>query len=516
MPDHLRLAHASPRPARRAASRAGIALAGLAAALIPRPAAAAPASEPIVVEARTGERAGDTDRLLAPVLAELARSGFAGPPVVAGRIDRTLSRPSRRVSDEQAEGAVRAIEAGYKQFLSGRFDPAIQEIERGLAVLRVAPAALVGKNDRRDAVMRGLVGLALAHKRRGQPAQATEAMKELVRSFPDREVSYKAYGPEPREFFDAVRQDLAVDGKGSIAVDLDDDRTVVFLNERYAGTGDVKIGDLYPGTYRLFLQQQSTRFGRVHDVVVEPGAITSVSLSWQLDAAVRTEGRAALVFEDEAARRAHEARFAVRLARAVGAPSVVVLGIRQNRGRRSVVGAFYTADSTRPLRSGAVAVAPVAPGVDRFEALARLLAGDDAAAALVSPLSDDDNGSSAAAPIHGGTSDAERDHGARPLRTWRWVALGAGVAAIAGGATLLALHEPMDDLDDGDSRVDAPRTSTRGAGLATASAGAVLTGLAVYFFIRDRRDARADLGADRTTLVPLEGGGAALVVSGRF
>ena len=262
---------------------------------------AGPAIEPIVLEARSGPRPADADRLLGPVLAELARSGFAGPHDVATRIDQALSRASRALADDEAAAAVRAIEGGYKQFLAGKFDAAVQEIERGLDQLRAAPAALAGKNDRRDAVMRGLVGLALANKRRGREALAAEAMKELVRSFPDREVSYTSYGPEPREFFDAVRRDLGRDGKGSIAVDVDDDRTVVFLNERYAGVGDVVISDLYPGSYRVFLQQ-GDQFGRVHDVVVEPGVKSTVSLSWQLDAALRTGGAAALVFADPAAR----------------------------------------------------------------------------------------------------------------------------------------------------------------------------------------------------------------------
>jgi hypothetical protein len=501
---HVRL---SPRSWFRAApARTGApVLAALAGALAASPAAAAPPGDSIVLEARTGARPADADRLLGPVLAELGRSGFAGPAAVGARIDQVISRPSRALREEEAAEALRAVEAGYKQFLAGRFDPAVQEIERGLAVLRASPDALVGKNERRrDAVMRGLVGLALAHKRRGRAAKATEAMRELVRSFPDREVSYKEYGPEPRDFFEAVRADLGADGKGSIAVDLDDDRTVVFVNERYAGTGDVVVGDLYPGVYRLFLQQ-GNQPGRVHEVAVEAGGAASVALSWPLDASLRTGGAASLVFDDDAARRDLEPRFAVRVARALGAPGVVVVGIRENAGRRSVVGAFYTSDSTRPLRSGAVAVEPIAPSADRFQALARLLAGDEAAAALVTPLSDD----GAAAPGSPARPD-EPERGARPLRTWKWIALAGGAAALGTGVTLIAIH------DSGGRDVDgreAFERNTRPAGIAIASAGAVLTGLGIYLFVRDRRDARE--AARGAALVPIEGGGA-LVVSGRF
>jgi hypothetical protein len=479
-----------------------------------RPASSAPSGQPIVVEAHAGERPADADKLLGPVLSELARSGFSAPKAVAERIDDSLSRSGDGLSEEQVAEAVSTIESGYKSFLSGKFDAAVQEIDRGLAVLRKAPAALVGKNDgRRDVVMRGLVGLALAHKRRGRTTQATDAMKELVRSFPDREVSYKDYGPEPREFFDAVRQDLGREGKGEIAVDLDDDRTVVFVNEHYANSGDVRIRDLYPGTYRLFLQQ-GNRFGRVHEVVVEAGSTTTVSLSWQLDAVLRTDRAAALLFDDETARRDHEARFAVRVARALGAPSVVVLGIRENRGRRSVVGAFYAADSLRPLRSGAVAVEPVAPGQDRFEALARLLAGDDEAAALVAPLAD----VSPRRSSDRDTVDVEESapEGGRPLKVWKWVTLGAGLAALGAGATLIAIDDPPEAPTTGGVRVRQGR-ETAVAGIATASAGALLSGLGIYFFFRDASDRNdAEAGAESASIVPLDTGGAALFVTGRF
>jgi hypothetical protein len=477
------------------------------------PAGAAPGAEPVVLETRVGERPADADVLLGPVLAELARSGFATPPSVATRIDGALSRSGPNLGEEQVAAAVRTIDTGYKMFLSGKFDAAIPELERGLEVLRGAPAAVAGKSERRESVLRALIGLALSHKRRGRATQATDVMKELVRTFPVVEVSYKDYGPETREFFDAVRQDLGRDGKGSIAIDVDDDRTVVFVNERYAGVGDVKLVDQFPGTYRVFLQQ-GERFGRVHEIKVEPGATTTVNLSWQLDAALRTAGAAALQFDDEPARRNLEARFAVRVARALGAPSVVLIGIRENRGRRSVVGAFFSADSTRPLRSGAVAVEPVPPGEDRFEALARLLAGDDAAAALVVPLVDEGTDIGAGpAPVASGADDRAPTGSSRPVRTWKWLALGSGLAAVAGGVTLVALHEPARSLDEGDSRNDQPRRNTRTAGIVTASVGAALSGVGVYLFIRDHRDKRA--APEAAAIVPVDGG-AALVVSGRF
>jgi len=222
-----------------------------------------------------------------------------------------------------------------------------------------------------------------------------------------------------------------------------------------------------------------------------------VTVSWQLDAALRAGAR--LVFADEAARQEREARHAVGVARSLGSPSVVVLGIRDNRGRRSVVGAVYSADSTRPLRSGAVAVEPVVPAPERLAALARLLAGDEAAADLVTPLVESKSR---------GTPEDDRSGGGRPLRVWKWVALGGGLAALGAGVTLIAIHKtPEDGSRDPSSR------QTRVPGIVTTAAGAALSGLGVYLFVRDARDRRAGRSA---MIAPLDSGGAAFVFSGSF
>lgn len=469
-----------------------ILIAALAAMLaVPRAAA-----DPIVLESYGGPRPEDADRLLAPVMAELSRAGFPAIGEVERRIDTRLSRPAAVMDDASAGEAMRTVEAGYKKYLAGDFNGAVTDIERGLAPLRAAPGAVAGKNDRRHAVMRGLLGLALSHRRLGRQTEATSAMAELVRSFPDREISYKDYGPEPRDFFHKVQGELSREGKGELAIDVDDDKAVVFVNERYAGVGDVTVKDLYAGRYRVFLQQ-GDELGRVHEVDVEAGRAATVTVSWQLDAALRAGAR--LLFADEAARQEREARHAVGIARSLGAQSVVVLGIRDNRGHRSVVGAVYPADSMRPLRSGAVAVEPVVPAAERLAALARLLAGDEAAAGLVTPLAE---------ARSSGAPDDDRGGGGRPLRVWKWMALGGGVAALGAGVTLIAIHRSPED----GSRERSSR-ETRVPGIITTAAGAALSGLGVYLFVRDARDRRA---ARSAIIAPLDSGGAAFVFSGSF
>jgi len=148
---------------------------------------------------------------------------------------------------------------------------------------------------------------------------------------------------------------------------------------------------------------------------------------------------------------------------------------------------------------------PVVPGVDRFEALARLLAGEDEAAALVSPLADDSARRGPASTAVRDRDDAEG--GSRPFKVWKWVTLGAGLGVLAGGATLIV-------LDNAGGARDRYERDTSTAGIVTASAGALLTGVGIYFFIRDSGD-QDEPGPEAASVVPVDRG-AALVVSGRF
>src|SRR5262245_19302175 len=126
----IRIRAVRPSPAHRWL----LAVAGTVATMAGRPASAAPPSQPIVVEARVGERPADADALLGPVLAELARCGFAGPAAGAARIEQEVSRSSTPLTDAEVAEALQAVEGGYKLFLAGKFDAAARDIERGLRV----------------------------------------------------------------------------------------------------------------------------------------------------------------------------------------------------------------------------------------------------------------------------------------------------------------------------------------------------------------------------------------------
>lgn len=124
-----------------------VALFALCAVLLPRSAAG---GRPIVIEVYAGERPSDADLLLGPVLSRLSRSGVDVLEAATQRVETQVSQTSAPSSDEAISSAVSQIDAGYNQFIKGRFDKAIEEIGAGLKVLRSSPVAIAQWPQLRD------------------------------------------------------------------------------------------------------------------------------------------------------------------------------------------------------------------------------------------------------------------------------------------------------------------------------------------------------------------------------
>ena len=313
----------------------------------------------VVFEVYGGSRPADATTLLAPVLEELRALGYAADPTaLETRIEAGVSRTGDVLASAAFVEAIELVSRGYESWINGDFQTAVRDLTAGLAMFREKPATIAMRPKHRDSVFKALVGLSLAHARLGHSEEATTAMAELLRSFPDMEISRTEYGPEPREMYRKVKAELDERGRGTLRIVPDDDTVLVFVNERYAGTGEQAIEDLYPGRYRVFTRRGKTP-GRVHSVEIAPGSEHTVSVAWGRDSCLRSQSDyLGFELENEAARNANEAEYATTLASAMNASGVVTLGIRDYRGRRSIVGTVYNLDTGKPVRSGSTAERP--------------------------------------------------------------------------------------------------------------------------------------------------------------
>jgi hypothetical protein len=429
----------------------------------------------IVLEAYTGQRAADATRLLGPVLDELAARGFSAGDTVARQIDGKVSRAAEDHGGLPADFAAQ-VDKGFRAWVSGKFDDAIKILVPLVDLAHANSGAFVRDPSLREPLNKALIVLAIAQQRTGDPSAARATFGEVLRAYPDSQVSRGTYGPEAADLFDQVRRELVAAGKGKLTV-KSDDGAVVFVDEVFRGTSTMELA---PGEYRVTVMLNKVP-SRSHRVVVNAGNETTIAVDAKLDAALHTDRWTGLLFSSEADRDAHEAPFAAKLATSVGASAVAVVGIEDVRGRPAVVGSLVSLSSGREIRRASVAMEPD-PSTDRLKALARYLAGDEPEGGIeVQPLDaapkagPDDGGHETG----GGAVVAHGDTSRGRWGGWKWITAAVGVGGIGTGAVLLALDGSCSMKTVG---TPCPVYDFKAAGYGTIAGGAVFIGISVYLF----------------------------------
>ena len=378
----------------------------------------------IVLESYSGRRLSEATQLLAPLTEELAARGYAVGDTLTRKYEARISKPAV-TAEGLSPDFEDAVERGHKAWIAGQFDVAVATLAPLITAAHANSAVIAQNQPKRDKLQKALVALALSQQRKGDLAAAEDAFREILRSFPDVQLSRSAYGPDAYKLFEQVRRATNQGGRGRLTINVPSDQAVVFLNERFEKVGRVSKGDLLPGEYRVYLQI-GKQVSRVHHVMVQADDETVLSIDLRHDTALRTSSAwIGFEFASAADREASEARFAVRAAKALGATAVVVVGVDYVRGRPSLVGSLVDLATAREIRRASLALDP-APGVERVRALARFLGGDTAAAGLEVEIGEPP------APLPATVDEPpERTAGPRWMRWTGVAALGLGV--VSGG-----------------------------------------------------------------------------------
>jgi hypothetical protein len=175
-------------------------------------------ADAVVFESYSGRRPSDAPAMLAPFRDEFRALGYqVDPKELSERIEMRVSRSGDALTDADLASTLALVDRGYDRWLSGEFSQAGEDLAAALAAFSDRPATVASHARHRDAVFRALVGLSLARARLGDAEGATAAMAELVRSFPDREISRAEYGPEPRTLYAKVKAELDAQPRGGCA-----------------------------------------------------------------------------------------------------------------------------------------------------------------------------------------------------------------------------------------------------------------------------------------------------------
>ncbi|MCC6995752.1 MAG: hypothetical protein IT370_14170 [Deltaproteobacteria bacterium] len=452
----------------------------------------AAAPQPIALESTDAASSPDpsVNEVLTPLYDELAKHGaLVGEPLGA-RIEAVLSRPGDAMSAAELADFTQAVERGYQSFQRAQPDDAVKELEHALSLARARPAAFALEQSLRDLLQRALIGVALSYVRVGKQEAADLAIHELLVHFPDRPIERRKYGPEPLELAKRVRTGLEQAGLARLSIDVADDRAaVIFLDGRFLAVGNADVADVLPGKHTVFIR--GTLAGRIHYVELPAKGSATLHLSMGLDSVLSTTGPPALRFSGPTERLSNEPRLASALASALGSRTVITVAVRRFEGRPAIIGTVYQQGNGQPSRAAAVAIEPAADQ-DAVRGLARFLINGGKLPPNVRPVRDS---AAKRRPVREGSGG-----GRRPLRPWKFVALGTGVVALGVGGYWLAVDG--NEACDNAPCLDARDTATIGYIAAGVGIAAIATSVVLWIKDKPRREA----STSSLDLLPQPGG----------
>jgi hypothetical protein len=455
---------------------------------------AQPPQTPIVLEVYTGERPANADQAIGPIIDQLVSRNYRAGYIAVGRpFEDQVSRPA--ITNGLAKNYVEQVDKGFKQWIGGNFQEAINALEPLVQAADANPGAFALARDQSlvEALKKALIALALSREEIGDHPGAVERMGQLVRSFPDEKVSRADFGAKAFAMWDAERKRIGT-ANAKLTVKLSDMQGGVYVNERAAGIGtDVDVA-LAAGEYRVFAKLSSQQLSRSHRVVMRAGEPTTVSIFGAFDLAVRTTQQwTGLAFADQTDRENNEGTYARIFARAMGAPGVVIVGIGQVRGKPAVIGALINMSNGNDIRRASVALD--APPSQLKGLAAYIESGQAAEGVTVLPTETArPSDPKQQAEVH--ARPATGGDGGGAWGGWKYITGAGAVAGLGIGAVLLAY--------DGKCTTDIDPCPVQynyaAPGWVAVGGGAALAAVTVYLFVKSK---------------PARSGGAAFVVPAR-
>jgi len=493
---------------------------------LPSTAGAAPS---ILLESYPGDRPNDAGRYIEIMVRSLGDKTPQHGEALRKRVEAELSLPAGPARESKGMRAL--VNDGRRQFIEGNYKRAITRLEKARDMLLSSTRVVAADQSLRKSLHRSLMFLAHAYLRSKKGQKATQRMGEVIRGFPDQELSLVEYGPELVKFYKKVRRQMRRQNRGALTVSTSAKGCNVFVNQRFVGTSPVRVPDLYPGRYWVYVQRLGEH-GRVHTVKMSGGDY-KLRVNFGLDSALVTRPWTGLRFDSPGTLKTLEYPYAASVGRTLGAPSVLVAGIREHKGVRSLVGTLVSTATGKMVRFATVALEPAAPSDGHVAALGQFLVAGQIDAHktplknVFPPTVIKDEDEEEKRKREEEKRKREEEEGKRaledhdpldvrrsPMGVIKWVALGVSVAALAGGITLLAMDGSKVSCGLPEDVLCPERyaTVTPGA-ILTAAGGSAVVAAGILFFIDHRRTKKSDIGSVVVPWVARGGGGITAILS---
>ena len=157
----------------------------------------------------------------------------------------------------------------------------------------------------------------------GKTAQAEEQARECRRLVPQIQPTMTLHTPTVRSIIDQIDRERQAEDAATLEVKSPEDGCLVRLNGLHLGTTPFMMAELIPGEYRVQVECDKDRPGRVHRIDLYDDATLWIDPT--LDDAARTEPEVHLVYASEEAFSSDGARHAEGLARMLDVTTVILV-----------------------------------------------------------------------------------------------------------------------------------------------------------------------------------------------
>jgi hypothetical protein len=450
----------------------------------------------LVVESYVGPRPAAAERLVGAFRAELEKRGYVvDPTVLKMRLERSVARPGLVDEGLTIATLAKKLESGINAWWGAQEEVALANLEPAVSLALRNPSHVARVEMLRDLLFQGYLILSMVQRRQGETGKSEATMGEFIRSFPDRSVEQSDFGPEALELYRFVYGDLAALKKGTLAVQVSQPGTVVYVNEiaQSSAGGNVTLSRLLPGSYRVLVRSLdiSDRV-RLYNVPVYPDQVTTVGIDWALDSVLVMEKWVGFQFTT-GTQLVQERDLAAKLGIAGKAATVVTVSLSRARSGSRLVTRRYdvlTGNTVQVCQADLLGpdrrtLGLLADCVSGSENRTKVKTGQEPATSDTPPFF---LGSLRVEPIAAPIAVAQAPKEPvpaprKPRGLAKWMLGGAGVAAAAAGSVLLYLdgRAPCDGpLDDCPKLYD-----TDTLGYVLLGAGAASLGASTYLFLNE-------------------------------
>jgi hypothetical protein len=209
------------------------------------------------------------------------------PEAAVARFEQKGSAPSVEVTDTDIEEWVARSQAAIRHLARGDYATALKELKKAQVISRKAADELNREQARAQNVLDTCLYMVRALLETGNRTRAKAQVQECVRLVPQGQPNPHMHPPNVIALYEEASTP-GPEQTGSLSVESQPSGCEARINGVKFGQTPFEMGDLYPGEYRVQVECEPGRRGRVHSVQVGTGRV-SVFVEVEFDRAIRTE-----------------------------------------------------------------------------------------------------------------------------------------------------------------------------------------------------------------------------------